>query len=88
MHACVCGLAAKATRYVSLVTKLMSSLTITVQMLTDSGVAKVLGARGQNALMAPPPLPPRPKIIHPLPLAKSESWGGATSLAKSKIPNI
>ena len=33
--ACVCGLAAKATRYVSLVTKLMSSLTITVQMLTE-----------------------------------------------------
>ena len=32
---CVCGLAAKATRYVSLVTKLMSSLTITVQMLTE-----------------------------------------------------
>ena len=32
---CVCGLAAKATRYVSLVTKDMSSLTITVQMLTE-----------------------------------------------------
>ena len=44
-----------------------------------SGVARVLGARGQNALMAPPPPPPPspwPKTIHPLRLGKSEYWGG------------
>ena len=38
-----------------------------------SGVARVLGARGQSALMAPSP---RPKIIHTLRLAQSEYWGG------------
>ena len=43
-----------------------------------SGVARVLGARGQNVPPPPPPPPPRPKTIHPLRLglAKSEYWGG------------
>ena len=41
-----------------------------VQGVNDSGVARVLGARGQNALMAPPPPPP------PLAFGRTYERGG------------
>ena len=41
-----------------------------------SGVARVLGARGQNALMAPPPPPPGPRSFTPRVWPNPKTGGG------------
>ena len=49
-----------------------TTILVRQSILKASGVARVLGARGQNALMAPPPPPPPP----PLAFGRTYERGG------------